>query len=115
VHFNFTDFGSGVALAGSSDLFFPKQQCYNHWLTHLEETKTLSTLTAVILISQIILSIVVTVLVVMQSQNTGAGGMFGSDTTVYRTRRGLEKTLYQATIGVTTIFFIVSLAAAAVV
>jgi len=81
----------------------------------LEETKTLSTLTAVILISQIILSVVVTVLVVMQSQNSGAGGMFGADTTVYRTKRGLEKTMYQATIVVTTMFFVVSLVAAAVV
>ncbi len=75
----------------------------------------MSTLTAVILISQIILGIVVTVLVVMQTQNTGAGGMFGSDTTVYRTKRGLEKTLYQATIAVTALFFVISLIAAAVV
>jgi len=51
----------------------------------------------------------------MQSQNSGAGGMFGADTTVYRTKRGLEKTMYQATIVVTTMFFVVSLVAAAVV
>ena len=95
-------------------MFFPKQRCYNHCLNHLEETRTLSTLTTVILISQLILSVVVTVLVVMQSQNSGAGGMFGSDTTVYRTKRGLEKTMYQATIVVTTLFFVVSIAAAAV-
>ena len=75
----------------------------------------MSTLTAVILTSQIILSIAVTVLVVLQTQNSGAGGMFGADTTVYRTRRGLEKTMYQASIVVTTLFFVVSLVAAAVV
>ncbi|RME81299.1 MAG: preprotein translocase subunit SecG [Caldilineae bacterium] len=62
-----------------------------------------------ILIAQAILGIVLTILVVMQTQNSGAGGMFGSDTTVYRTRRGLEKTLFQATIVVSALFFILAL------
>jgi len=75
----------------------------------------LSTLTAVILIAQIILGIVLTVLVVMQTQNSGAGGMFGSDTTVHRTRRGLEKTLYQATLVIAVFFFVISILAAALV
>lgn len=75
----------------------------------------MSTLSAVILIAQIILGIVLTVLVIMQTQNSGAGGMFGSDTTVYRTRRGLEKTMYQATIVLATFFFIVSIVAASII
>ena len=72
-------------------------------------------MSAVILIAQIILGIVLTVLVIMQTQNSGAGGMFGSDTTVYRTRRGLEKTMYQATIVLATFFFIVSIVAASII
>ena len=75
----------------------------------------MSTLSAVILIAQIILGIVLTVLVIMQTQNSGAGGMFGSDTTVYRTRRGLEKTMYQATIVLATFFFVVSIVAASII
>lgn len=64
-----------------------------------------------ILIAVIIIGIVLTGLVMMQTQNSGAGSMFGNDTTVYRTRRGLEKTLYQATIGVAILFFILSMVA----
>lgn len=62
-----------------------------------------------VFIALILLSIVLSVLVILQTQNSGAGGMFGNDTTVYRTRRGLEKTLYQATIVVGALFFIVAI------
>lgn len=62
-----------------------------------------------VLIAQIILSVLLVVLVVLQTQSSGAGSMFGNDTSVYRTRRGLEKTLYQATIGVGIVFIIVSI------
>lgn len=60
-------------------------------------------------IAQIIVGLVLTVLILMQTQNSGAGSMFGSDTTVYRTRRGLEKTLYQATIVLTAVFFVLAM------
>lgn len=66
-------------------------------------------MTTFVLIAQIILSVLLVVLVVLQTQASGAGSMFGNDTSVYRTRRGLEKTFYQATIVVGTIFIIVSI------
>ena len=62
-----------------------------------------------LLIAQIILGIALTVLIVFQTQNSGAGSVFGSDTSVYRTRRGLEKTLYQATIVLTVIFVLLTM------
>lgn len=62
-----------------------------------------------VLIAQIILAVLLVVLVVLQTQSSGAGSMFGSDTSVYRTRRGLEKTLYQATIGVSVVFIVISI------
>lgn len=65
----------------------------------------------IIYISQIILGIVLTLLVMMQTQNSGAGSMFGNDTTVHRTRRGLEKTLYQVTIGISVLFFVLAIVA----
>jgi len=98
-----------------ADLFIRIRRCYTYWLIQLEESRTLNTLSIVILIAQIILGIVLTVLVVMQTQNSGAGGMFGADTTVHRTRRGLEKTMYQATIALATFFFVVSIVAAALI
>lgn len=58
---------------------------------------------------QIIIAITIIVLVLLQAKGGGLGGIFGGDGGVYRTRRGVEKTLYQATIGLTIIFFIMSL------
>ncbi|MBX7232788.1 MAG: preprotein translocase subunit SecG [Caldilineales bacterium] len=66
-------------------------------------------MTTFVLIAQIILAVLLVVLVVLQTQSSGAGSMFGSDTSVYRTRRGLEKTLYQATIGVSIVFIVISI------
>lgn len=68
-------------------------------------------MTTFILIAQIIIAALIVVLVVLQTQSSGAGSMFGSDTTVYRTRRGLEKTLYQLTIAVSVLFFVISIVA----
>jgi preprotein translocase subunit SecG len=67
--------------------------------------------TTFVLIAQIIVSVLLVVLVVLQTQSSGAGSVFGGDTSVYRTRRGLEKTLYQATIAVSIIFILISLVA----
>ena len=60
-------------------------------------------------IIQIILSITLIVLVLLQAKGGGLGSIFGGDGGVYRTRRGLEKTLYQATIGLSVLFFVISL------
>ncbi|HHB91549.1 MAG TPA: preprotein translocase subunit SecG [Anaerolineae bacterium] len=62
-----------------------------------------------LLIALIILGIALTALIVFQTQNSGAGSVFGSDTTVYRTRRGLEKTLFQATIVLSIIFVLLTM------
>lgn len=68
-----------------------------------------------LLIAQIILGLALTTLIVFQTQNSGAGSVFGSDTTVYRTRRGLEKTLYQATIVLSVIFVLLTMVTVRVV
>jgi len=68
-----------------------------------------------LLIAQLILGIALTALIVFQTQNSGAGSVFGSDTTVYRTRRGLEKTLYQATIVLSIIFVLLTMVTVRVV
>ncbi|GAB4450551.1 MAG: hypothetical protein Kow0031_33050 [Anaerolineae bacterium] len=60
-------------------------------------------------IIQIILSIAIIALVLLQAKGAGLGSIFGGDSGVYRTRRGVEKTMHQATIGLSVVFFIVSL------
>ena len=59
---------------------------------------------------QIIISIALIALTVMQSRGAGLGRMFGSDSSIHTTRRGIDKTLYNVTIILAVIFFAVSLA-----
>ena len=56
-------------------------------------------------IALIILAVMLTIAIVLQTHG-GLGGAFGGDVTgTYKTRRGLEKTLFQLTIGVAVVFF----------
>jgi len=59
-------------------------------------------------IVQIIVSIVVIVVVLLQSRGSGFSATFSSDTSIYRTRRGVERTLFNATIALAVLFIAVS-------
>jgi len=61
-------------------------------------------------ISQLILSILLVAAILLQAKGVGLGAGFGGEGNVYRTKRGLEKHLYQATIVISILFFGVSLA-----
>ena len=63
---------------------------------------------------QIIISVAIIAIVLLQVKGSGLGGVFGGDGGIYRTRRGLEKTLYQATIGLVVLFFVISILTVAV-
>ena len=57
-------------------------------------------------IALIILAIMLTIAIVLQTHG-GLGGAFGGEVTgAYKTRRGLEKTLFQLTIGAAVVFFV---------
>ncbi len=58
---------------------------------------------------QIIISVALIAILLVQAKGTGLGGIFGGDTSIYRTRRGVEKTLYQATVGLAIAFFAISI------
>ena len=58
---------------------------------------------------QIIISVALIAILLVQAKGSGLGGIFGGDTSIYRTRRGVEKTLYQATVGLAVAFFAVSI------
>lgn len=61
-------------------------------------------------IIQIIISIALIVVILAQAKGQGGlGGIFGGDSTVYRTRRGVEKTLFSVTIGLAVVFFLISI------
>ena len=62
-------------------------------------------------IVQIIVSVVLVILILLQSRNAGLGRTFGSDVgAIKRTRRGIEQTIYQFTIVMSVAFLLVSLA-----
>ena len=61
-------------------------------------------------IAQLVLSIAVILAVLLQVRGgSSLGGIFGQADTVYRTKRGMEKTLFQFTIALVVLFIILSL------
>ena len=60
--------------------------------------------------AQILLSVALIAVVLLQSRGSGMGSGFSSDTSIYRTRRGVERTLFQFTIGLAILFVLLSIA-----
>ena len=60
-------------------------------------------------IAQLILAILVIVAILLQQQGSGLGTAFGGEGNFYRSKRGLEKTLFYATI-VLIVLFVASVA-----
>jgi preprotein translocase subunit SecG len=59
---------------------------------------------------QIVLSAALILAILVQVRGGGLGGIFGQADSVYRSRRGVEKTLYRLTIVLVVLFIAVSLA-----
>lgn len=60
-------------------------------------------------IAQIILAIVLIIVFLLQVRGGGLGGIFGQQTGMYRTKRGLERTMFRFTIALVAIFVIISI------
>lgn len=61
-----------------------------------------------ILIVQLLVSVIL-VLIILSQVKEGSGGLFGSAQSTVRTRRGVEKTLFQMTIVLSIIFLVISI------
>jgi len=57
-----------------------------------------------------ILSAALVLVIMFQVRGGGLGGIFGQADTVYRTRRGIERWLFQLTIVLVVLFIIIALA-----
>ena len=55
-------------------------------------------------IGQIIVGIALMISILLQARGTGLSGAFGGDSAVYRSRRGVERRLWQFTIVLTVLF-----------
>ena len=62
-------------------------------------------------VAQIILSVALIMAVMLQVRGGGLGGFFGQPDSVFRTKRGVEKTLFQLTIALVVLFVVVSVLA----
>ena len=60
---------------------------------------------------QLIVSAALTLAVLLQSRGAGLSGAFGGDSAVYRSRRGIERRLWQFTIILIVLFVLFSMAA----
>ncbi|HEX4744735.1 MAG TPA: preprotein translocase subunit SecG [Candidatus Limnocylindria bacterium] len=65
-----------------------------------------------LLIAQIAIALAVGAAILMQARGTGLSSTFGGESTAYRSRRGLERTLFRLTIVLIVVFVIVSLVGA---
>ena len=60
-------------------------------------------------VAQIVVAVSLILTVLLQVRGGGLGGIFGQADTVYRTKRGVEKTLFQLTIALVVIFVVLAL------
>jgi preprotein translocase subunit SecG len=61
--------------------------------------------------TQIGLAVALILAILLQVRGGGLGGIFGQADSVYRTKRGVEKTLFQLTIVLVVLFIIISIVA----
>jgi preprotein translocase subunit SecG len=59
-------------------------------------------------IAQIVVAVALISIILLQVRGGGLGGIFGQPGTVYRTRRGVEKILFQLTIVLVSIFLVIA-------
>ncbi|MFO0764725.1 MAG: preprotein translocase subunit SecG [Patescibacteria group bacterium] len=62
----------------------------------------------ILAIVMITLSVALTGLILLQQRGSGLGAAFGGDSSVFRTKRGLEKGIFYGTIGTAVLFFAVA-------
>ena len=60
-------------------------------------------------VAQIVVAVALILVSLLQVRGGGLGGIFGQADTVYRTKRGVEKTLFQLTIALVVIFVVLSI------
>ena len=62
-----------------------------------------------LVVAQGILAVALIASILLQQRGTGLGGAFGGEVTAYRSRRGIERTLFRLTILLAVLFVIFSL------
>ncbi len=64
----------------------------------------------IIHVLQLIVAVLLVGAILLQVRTQDLGGVFGAQTSVFRARRGIEKTLFQSTISLAVIFIVLAVA-----
>ena len=62
--------------------------------------------------AQIVISISVATSILLQARGTGLSSTFGGDSTAYRSRRGIERTLFRLTVLLIAVYVLVAMVGA---
>jgi preprotein translocase subunit SecG len=65
-------------------------------------------------VAQILVAVALVAVILLQVHGGGLGGIFGQPDSVYRTRRGIEKTLFRLTIALAGVFVVLAIITVAV-
>ena len=65
-----------------------------------------------LVVAQLVIALAVASSILLQARGTGLSATFGGESTAYRSRRGLERTLFRLTIVLITVFVVISVVGA---
>ena len=60
-------------------------------------------------VAQVVIAVAVSASILLQARGTGLSSTFGGESTAYRSRRGLERTLFRLTIVLIVVYVVISL------
>lgn len=60
-------------------------------------------------IAQVVIAVAVSASILLQARGTGLSSTFGGESTAYRSRRGLERTLFRLTVVLIVVYVAISL------
>ena len=63
-------------------------------------------------VAQIVIAVAVSASILLQARGTGLSSTFGGESTAYRSRRGLERTLFRLTVVLIGVYVVISLVGA---
>ena len=64
----------------------------------------------ILTVANLVSAVLLNVTILLQQKGSGMGAAFGGSSSVYTTRRGLDRTLFQATIVLSVVFFATAIA-----
>jgi len=63
-------------------------------------------------VAQIVIAIAVAASILLQARGTGLSSTFGGESTAYRSRRGIERTLFRLTVVLIVVYVVISIVGA---